>query len=183
MQTKRIKCPNCGVVLDVKNSKDEAVKLITCPQCGVTLRVKFPAVQQPKQPLDAETFIATKKPQQQSSDTVLAKKKTQSGKKPVLSFLGRQYSLFIGENIVGRQASTSNASLQIATNDHYMSRHHAKITITRLSDGTIKAVIRNYQNKNATMVDGMRLNDDDAVVLQPGSQIVMGGTTVTFNIM
>ena len=43
MEIKRIKCPNCGAVLDVKNSKNEAVKIIKCPnpQCGVQMRVPF----------------------------------------------------------------------------------------------------------------------------------------------
>ena len=33
MEVKRVKCSNCGIILEVKNSKNEAVKLITCPQC------------------------------------------------------------------------------------------------------------------------------------------------------
>lgn len=28
METKRIKCPSCGVLLDVRNSQNEAVKMI-----------------------------------------------------------------------------------------------------------------------------------------------------------
>ena len=41
METKRIKCPSCGVLLDVRNSQNEAVKMITCPQCKTQLRVMF----------------------------------------------------------------------------------------------------------------------------------------------
>ena len=41
METKRIKCPSCGVLLDVRNSQNEAVKMITCPQCKAQLRVMF----------------------------------------------------------------------------------------------------------------------------------------------
>ena len=41
MQTKRIKCPQCGVVLDVKNSKNEGIKQVTCPMCNAVLRVHF----------------------------------------------------------------------------------------------------------------------------------------------
>lgn len=36
-----IKCPSCGVVLGVKNSKNEAVKKIACPQCKCHLAVSF----------------------------------------------------------------------------------------------------------------------------------------------
>ena len=41
MEIKRIKCPSCGVLLDVRNSQNEAVKVITCPQCKTQLRVMF----------------------------------------------------------------------------------------------------------------------------------------------
>ena len=58
MQVKRIKCPSCGVVLDVTNSKNESVKQITCPKCKAVLEVKFPPQQAP---LEAETYIAPPK--------------------------------------------------------------------------------------------------------------------------
>lgn len=52
-----IKCPSCGVVLGVKNSKNEAVKKITCPQCKKSLAVSFEVELQPStaasQPLGA----------------------------------------------------------------------------------------------------------------------------------
>ena len=66
MQTKRIKCPNCKVVLDVKNSKNEEVKQITCPNCKTTLQVKFPPQ---KAPLETETYYAPKKPTADSGAT------------------------------------------------------------------------------------------------------------------
>ena len=69
MQTKRIKCPNCQVVLDVTNSKNEQVKQITCPKCQAVLQVKFPPQQAP---LEAETYYAPKKPTVDSGATQLA---------------------------------------------------------------------------------------------------------------
>lgn len=41
METLRIKCPSCGIILEVKNSKNEAVKRITCPHCKKQLAVTF----------------------------------------------------------------------------------------------------------------------------------------------
>lgn len=41
MEELRIKCPSCGIVLQVKNSKNEAVKRITCPNCKKQLAVTF----------------------------------------------------------------------------------------------------------------------------------------------
>ena len=46
METKRIKCPSCGVLLDVRNSQNEAIKIISCPQCKARLRVVFSHPQQ-----------------------------------------------------------------------------------------------------------------------------------------
>ena len=37
----RIKCPSCGIILDVKNSRHEAVKKITCPNCKKQLAINF----------------------------------------------------------------------------------------------------------------------------------------------
>ena len=42
MQVKRIKCPSCGIELDVRNSKSEIVKHIVCPMCQKQLTVDFP---------------------------------------------------------------------------------------------------------------------------------------------
>ena len=41
MEELRIKCPSCGIVLDVRNSKNEAVKQIVCPNCKKHLAVTF----------------------------------------------------------------------------------------------------------------------------------------------
>ena len=41
METLRIKCPSCGVILEVKNSKQETVKKISCPNCHKRLAVTF----------------------------------------------------------------------------------------------------------------------------------------------
>jgi hypothetical protein len=46
----RIKCPSCGIILDVRNSKHEAVKRITCPNCKKTLAVDFQEEEKPVAP-------------------------------------------------------------------------------------------------------------------------------------
>lgn len=49
MEEMRIKCPSCGIVLDVRNSKGEAVKRITCPYCKKHLAVTFHEQPEPAQ--------------------------------------------------------------------------------------------------------------------------------------
>ena len=41
MEELRIKCPSCGIGLEVKNSKNEAVKRIVCPNCQKQLAITF----------------------------------------------------------------------------------------------------------------------------------------------
>ena len=49
MEVLHIKCPACGAVLEVKNSKNEAVKRIICPQCKKHLAVTFREEPKPAQ--------------------------------------------------------------------------------------------------------------------------------------
>ena len=204
MQTKRIICPKCKVVLDVTNSKNETQKQITCPSCKTILKVKFqPQQEQPQQePIEAKTYYAPPKRSMADSgatqlagaggETVLGgglsgatqlympTQKTTSTAK--LTFEGNDYPLEEGQNIVGRKGTTSKATVQIATEDRYMSRQHCSIKVTTLPDGTKKAVLSNYQNKNLTTIDGEPIETGDSIRLTDGNSITMGHTTVTFKL-
>jgi len=190
MQTKRIICPKCKAVLDVKNSQNETVKQITCPSCKTILQVKFQIQQEP---MEAKTFYAPSKKQTTDyGETQLAGNSygaTQlmmpTGKKqnePYLQYDGIVYPLIEGQNIVGRKGTTSKATVQIETDDLYMSRQHCSITITTLPDGTKKAVLSNYQNKNKTTIDNQLIETGDAIRLTDGNKITMGQTTVIFKL-
>ena len=189
MQIKRIQCPTCKVVLDVKNSKNEAEKQIVCPSCRTVLKVKFPPQQEP---MEAKTYIAPPKQPADNGATQLAvgisgatqlaadvpKQETTA----TLLFGGKTYPLEEGQNLVGRKANTSTATVQIETDDRYMSRQHCAVTVTTLPDGTKKVVLCNDQNKNATTIDGMSIEKGDQIRLTDGNRIMMGRTTVTFKI-
>ena len=193
MQIKRIQCPNCKVVLDVKNSKDEEVKQISCPKCKTLLKVTFDLQQTPEEPVEAHTFYAA--PQKPSVDsgatqlsagsfgaTQLAAASHKSETQAKLMFGLVSYPLKEGQNIVGRMGSTSKATVQIETTDRYMSRQHCSITVKTLPDGTKKVVLSNYQNKNLTTVDGEPIETGDQIRLTNFNKITMGMTTVTFKL-
>ena len=204
MQTKRIICPKCKAVLDVKNSQNETVKQITCPSCKTILQVKFPPQQeQPQQePIEAPTYYAPpKRPMADSGATQLAgaggetvlggglsgatqlyTRTQKATATAMLTFEGKDYPLEEGQNIVGRKGTTSKATVQIATEDRYMSRQHCSITISTLPDGTKKAVLSNYQNKNQTTIDGLPIETGDSIRLIDGNSITMGRTTVIFKL-
>lgn len=192
MEVKRVKCSNCGIILEVKNSKNEAIKLITCPQCKAPLRVRF----QTQQPLDVETILPQSHPAQSpkaqnDGDTLLEGR--QDGEKTILGqgrmmaaataslvLAGQQFVLKQGVNTVGRKAQTSQATIQLPVSDPYMSRQHIQVVITVLPNGKLKAVISNDRNKNITSINGQELPHDEAIVLSSGDRIVMGKTTVVY---
>lgn len=176
MQVKRIQCPQCGVVLDVKNSKNETAKQITCPSCNTVLQVKFTPQ---NEPIEAHTYYAPKTNNEELGRTELASPQT-IHKSASLTHEGKTYPLEMGENIIGRKGQSSKASVQIDTDDRYMSRQHCRISVTSLPDGSLKAVLRDYKNKNMTSVDGQTLGPDDEIRLSDGNKITMGNTTVTF---
>ena len=197
MQIKRIICPKCRAILDVKNSKNEEVKIITCPSCKTGLKVKFPPQQEP---VEAKTFLSGQPTAGNGTtqlggldgrtvlgggtggSTVLGIPNQGTSVTARLTYGGKDYPLKEGQNIIGRQGTTSMATVQIETADRYMSRQHCSIEVSTLPDGTKKAVLRNYQNKNQTTVDGQPIENDDTIRLTEGNSITMGHTTVTFKL-
>ena len=190
MQIKRIQCPNCQTVLDVKNTNNERLKVIKCPACKQELKITF----EPKvEPMEAHTFYATPKPVINDGSTQLGAGiagttqlashiSSESSKTAKLVFGGKEYELAEGANIIGRKANTSTATVQIETNDRYMSRQHCRITVKTSPDGSKKVILSNYQNKNLTTVDGQEIETGDEIRLTNGDRITMGHTTVTFKL-
>lgn len=183
VETKRIKCPSCGVLLDVRNSQNEAVKMIICPQCKAQLRVIFSQNNGKTQYVDSGNGVTRYVGQtsfDNSDETVLA------GNKAILSpgYLtcgGDEYPLKFGINVIGRNAVSSQATIQIATEDRYMSRQHLTIQVVKVSSDKIRVVVANYHNKNASYVNGQLLNEGDQLILSEGSIIKMGNTTVAYH--
>ena len=191
METKRIKCPSCGVLLDVRNSQNEAVKMITCPQCKAQLRVMF-SQQHAATPQSlgetqyvgnsngATRYVGRHSSASQSDETLLAGKKEEVTPGYLL-YGGQKYPLGFGNNVIGRKATTSQATVQIATDDRYMSRQHLVIQVIKASTDKVRVVVSNYHNKNASYVNGQLLNEGDQLVLTEGSIIKMGNTTVVYH--
>lgn len=191
MQIKRVKCPQCNAVLDVKNSKNEEVKQITCPSCQTLLQVRFAPQQEP---IEAHTFLETPQSPQSldngetqlaagmSGATQLNISESQTHTHAELLYGGVNYPLVEGRNIVGRKGNTSKATVQIETADRYMSRQHVAIEVTTLPNGTLKVLLSNYQNKNLTSVDGQPIETGDAIRLTDGNAITMGHSTLSFKL-
>lgn len=175
MQTKTVKCPACGVVLEVRNSQNEEVKIIHCPQCKMALRVRFQ--RQVDEPMDAETHIPGLS---EDNDTVIAGLGSSAGKAFIVCD-GRKYELREGDNIVGRKASTTTADVQLAVTDRYISRLNAIVKV-RKTGGNLLVTIANYKNQNPIKVGAVTLLNDDELVLENGNEFTMGQTKMTLKI-
>lgn len=116
----------------------------------------------------------------QSDETILAGKKEEVTPGYLL-YGGQKYPLGFGNNVIGRKATTSQATVQIATDDRYMSRQHLAIQVIKASTDNVRVVVSNYHNKNASYVNGQLLNEGDQLVLTEGSIIKMGNTTVVYH--
>ena len=201
MLVKRVKCPRCSVVLDVKNEQELPEKSFLCPNCKTQLVVKF---KKKEEPVEAPTFFAAPKPnpEQQSRnqnsraqsqdnfsfetqlgnfDASSAGSQSRNGVRlPKLIYDGVEYPLAEGRNIVGRRASINKATVPIDTQDKFMSRGHCVIEVTIKENGTTKAKLSNYENKNGTKIENHTIANGDSIALHDGNHITMGQTTLTF---
>lgn len=173
IQKTRVKCPSCGVLLDVRNSTGATEKEVSCPNCKSRIVVKFNNAN----PLNSSPSSEANEQNEFHTSFISGLTDGIMGK---LLYNGQAYPLQMGINSVGRKASSSTSNIQIETSDRSMSRLHSIINVTRMFDGTLRTTIKNANNKNATFVSGQILCDGDTIVLNDGDVIKMGNVNVSF---
>jgi len=177
--SQQITCPKCGVRLNVVNSQNEAIKRVDCPACHYGFMVQF---RKPQVDNDAVTQLpGAAAASTASNETVYGG--VRAGKvnyHGALYLNGTRYPLKVGRNVVGRKAATSDADVQLATSDMYISRSHFLVNVIAMADGSVIATIQNYKNKNATLVNQQPLNTGDVVNLVDGIHIKVGDTTLIY---
>lgn len=92
---------------------------------------------------------------------------------------GQKYKLASGTNIIGRQHPSSQATIQIATDDGYMSRQHMRIDVFPSGSG-FQYRISDNNSKNSLTLNGSVLGSGDVVMLNPGDRITIGRTNLVF---
>ena len=153
-----IKCPNCGKVLRLKNQPGIERMFVPCPACGI--RTPFSACERV---VKSRADKATQLPSFLKADKVFL----------VDCATGASYELPLGCNSIGRAHATSSADVQISTTDRGMSRVHSVINVVKTNSGNMRCVISNANNKNATYVNGEKLEDGDEIVLHDGDIVKM----------
>lgn len=171
----KIKCPNCGAVLTIKKTIGLETKNIPCPVCKKTSRyIDYKVPKQRYSPQDEDETTTT------GDETQTGHLKQWSIGKLQKVGTSLVYSLSLGVNTIGRKAQTSNATIQIDTDDLTMSRSHSIIEVQKLKTGGYIHYFSNAQNKNATYINSELIENGDRIILRGGEIIKMSNTTLKF---
>lgn len=170
MEKVKVKCPNCGVILTIAYSPENAEKHLKCPVCDHIGKMEAYRVYNG---IDKVEYDET----QINTTPVAAIIKLQDLK------TGKEYILHPGHHSIGRKTyqSPSKASIPIETDDLGISREHCFIDVIKCRDGLFHSYISNSSNKNSTYINGDLLMDDDKPALQDGDIISSSSTNLRFS--
>lgn len=157
LKKKTITCRYCKTRFEVLNPDNVEERVVPCqnPDCRHSYRVNFV-----------------------TGDTIITKSPEADKKNGFILFRGRKFPLHEGQNIVGREADSSEADVQLELDEKYkfVSRSHFSIHLIRLKKGKTKYVISDLREKDKidkvpTLVNDEKLDKVDKIVLSHGDTI------------
>lgn len=178
----KIKCPTCGKVLRLADAPNINQATFTCPIC----KDKH-VVGNCQRFVEAPSFSSEETQYGGNANrSNYGGEETQIASVPqgtgcLVDSTGRSYLLYQGVNTIGRQAQTSTATVQIMTDDHYMSRSHAVIEVHQ-ANGKVIHLLKNGVNKNPSYLNGNLIADGDQLILNNGDRMKFGKTELTFKL-
>lgn len=104
-----------------------------------------------------------------------------NGPRPMLFIpaLNRQFPLGVGQFVLGRESSDSQATIKLAP-DPYMSRSHACLTVAQSVSGASVVTLTGMNPKNDIFINNKRIHPMEGVKLSPGDEILLGNTVVKY---
>lgn len=180
----KIKCPNCGAVLTVKNVPGLAAKNLTCPVCKHKDKViAFRSLASNQDGNDDVDDSCTHYSSSSVSGSAVADINQLPGQLRVIS-TGQVFPLKMGRNVVGRKASSSSADIQLPAGDSKrMSRSHVVINVMKETGTSITTHISLFkENVNKTFVKGNEVLYGDELVLNDGDVIELPDLKVVYEI-
>lgn len=169
-----VKCPHCQIGLKVNEGKlPLGITSFKCPNCKQAIPV---------------SYLKEERKLEQEPETVLLHSSSAKGiaKLTVLSdnhTPQQSFPLEEGVYIVGRKSASSLATIQIETDDRFMSRSHIRIEVVKDAKGDgYNYYLSDNNSKNQTLYNNSYLNKDEVVVLSDGDEIVIGRTVLLFNV-
>lgn len=169
----KVKCPNCGKLLNVKEVPGLDGKFVRCSVCDERrLFSEYRKVEEQAPQSSDETHLNYPKDKtKDSDDTCVADSDVtllNSSAYLVDMQTKKEYVLKDGKNYVGRNANSTPAkvNVRIETTDRGFSRAHLGIEVIKMADNVRKYKICNDDNKNFTFVNGDKLEKEDILFLK-----------------
>lgn len=176
MEIRQIKCPWCSAVLSVKYQANIEHKSLTCPVCKRSSLLS-----------EYKPYIARQ--EEHTCYPSIDNTGSDSGDKCLVGHLfvpssGKSYGLSIGENIIGRNAAITKATVKIDAPTHKrISREHLIISVSLITGrGLIHALSLYKERLNPTSVNGVPLSFSDRVILKHGDIINLPDLDLVFQI-
>lgn len=189
----KIKCPKCGAVMNVKNVPGIESKLVKCPSCKeinpfINYRVMNGNGENPTiYGKDDRTHYGNNEKTQYT--TGYEKTKLNTNLNALIGELkmpdGKLIPLKLGNNIIGRAAASSKATIQIPTDPAHkrLSREHIVINVVKDSNsGYIHYASLYKKEVNTTKVNDAVLEAGDKIKLADGDKIYLPDIVVTFEL-
>lgn len=167
----KVICPNCKNRLTIPYQSGLSDKLLTCPICRFKAKV---AIYQQGRAAQGG-YGSDGEPTQVNFDSLGAMDRTIGS----LYIKEKEFALKKGKTVIGRCASTSRADMQIPTDDLYMSRVHAAITVREGANGLVH-LLEPMNPKNPIRVNGIKMEQGDVVALEWGDRLQFGHTELIF---
>lgn len=173
--TIKIRCPRCSAMLKVKNVEGIEKKNLKCPVCGERSPfTQFKKVAPQKATEDLGTDI--------TSGPVAESRSSQPGML-VNQASSERYQLVEGSNIIGREASTSQASVRFPSDLRQISREHAVIDVKLIPGKGYVHTLHLYKaGVNTTLLNGNELVYPEKIRLKDGDMLEFPGIKVCFKL-
>lgn len=189
----QVTCPGCSRKYLIRGT-DEVLRreMFECTHCG--LQAPFSVVQDWSLTFSKKKGGTQSKPSQTTSSsehkpeiqdvrhTLVTGRQILKGQRAFLNMpdFNRKLEIHEGTWVLGRQSSDSSADIRLAP-DAYMSREHALLEV-KSRDGRMTYMLKALKTNNPVYLNKSRINSSDVVMLQPGDTIVMGRTTIKFEV-
>lgn len=176
----RVKCPKCGSILKIGKREGMEKMNLTCPLCDYkglfSTYISMDLADAAKEETNYEGDQT-----QTDSETEVMQKSMSIGR---LRCNGQVYALSEGENIVGRKAESSEATIQIPDESRRMSRRHITITVIRVGKNTVQHRLQlSKKEVNTTLLNNEKLQPGDIMILNNGDVITLPhGAKLVFEI-
>lgn len=171
MERIRIKCPACGAILEAEDNPANIGKDVVCPNCKTKNKFSlFPRIPvKPVEEIDSSTEV-----KRIANDSIGFLLDISSGTK---------YPLREGRNLIGRMTYKTPplANVPIVTENRRMSRSHLYIDVIQGADGRYHAYASNASNQNPTTINGMLLEDGDALSLKDQDVLSLSDTKLIYS--